>query len=805
MSAIRARPMSAIRARLKELFSNFGPEYESNYNPDAYTIIASLKDHMYNALYGIELVNADDYRNSINKYFNDLVNYDHITCTPFYLQILTDLYPHRGRLNDLNHDYIHGVIHNLSKAIDHCDYSERVKQFLVDNFFDNFDILESRHRRFPRFHSLTGNVQIYNEIKRRVANIIEDEVITFEKAKERLTRLHNHLQRYAEHIDADIRPINEQLPAARRPLPSRLNTDTTSLRSQRQHQDVTTARRSSANQARDQLNATTARRSSPSRLNVGTMSRQQRHVITDARRLSTNQSRQSHSPRRQQQQQPAATVTRRSRSLRQNTAERESQPYYPEPDSITQQTDKCMASIGDLGWPSLLSACKQIQSDLESKPSTFRMNAIMSNILQNNILEPMYIGVFENLPLLHPPQSFASNSWFFNLQKPLLQQVYPLLFNTQNKLRNINNIKIYATNGDEPLCAQGKGVAKMVFDKLLEQVNENGIFFAKISDSNDRFDINPNLLDLIHYLNDNQYNIYDENDINKYYELIGNTMAFCIANKIPPALKLSFRLLISLIYPDLRTIPQHDKVIYCMLDDPEMLSGLFNWQRESNNDRDISEYFQYLDDYDRMFTNEQGQRVEANANNLKEFIVDKAGKHLFYDKNKLQSDMRQSFVNGFRQWIDLNTPNGTKITLRELDELMGHEQFTKEKIHEWLVNSRIKPVNSNLQPINSQQLPRDDRVKFESAVAWLKDLMMHEDTGPDFTKQLIFFCTGLRKLDFEVGFNILFSADRPQSLPRSATCFNLLILPEYLIESEILFKEKITFAITGSENILGRV
>ena len=364
----------------------------------------------------------------------------------------------------------------------------------------------------------------------------------------------------------------------------------------------------------------------------------------------------------------------------------------------------------------------------------------------------------------------------------------------------LGNIRSYNINYRDQ-TGVGEGVVRNAIQSMLDSVVAGG-FFVPAEEGSLRHVINPDLT--AEKLRQKGYiGIKDEEDILLAYRVIGRLFAFCLRNDIPIGIYLSRGMLARLVHRDSEIQPE-EYVMYLLMDMPQTGTSLINLMRDPDS---IEHIGLSMNDEFELVTG--SRNADLTKDNFVEYLQRKAKHQLIKQiaEGKMDTSQRlKGMVDGF---YVRNRLRRAGTTVAQLDKLLSGVGITQQSIRDWLARTP-HPVE-----ILDNGAEREVRIG-----VWLKEILSdfgwgfpveelgREDRVPiaerrtmflDFFGRLLYFWTGLRKMDLSRTYQVSF-IDGPT--PKASTCFYKLKLPNSIRSKQELYR-KLVFAVYSVEAGVG--
>jgi len=402
----------------------------------------------------------------------------------------------------------------------------------------------------------------------------------------------------------------------------------------------------------------------------------------------------------------------------------------------------------------------------------------------------------EMAPILEVPNKVAEEhrilpSIFSRIMSSNIRIVRERIFRV-----NIRDIRVNFGN------AQGVGIGNTLsfLQLVADEISKSDLFVpAEVGSS--RYIINPNLT--LQMLQDKGFKINDTTDITKLFTLVGEFIALCVRNGVPINISLSRAILAHLLYKPTEIDPD-EYTFYYIMDMPQTSRPEISLLSQAD---DIEMIGSEMNDVLPLVPS--SKNVPITKENYRMYLSLMAKQRLTQrnDMNKPDtSAWLQAFVDGFYIRNKMRTLN---TTVSQLDKLIGGIPIAEAKFLEWMTTG---PLDTNQARTPYQQ---------ELAV-WLREIMMDmgrtfpfNEIGIDpqhltlderkevfmsFIGRLMFFWTGVRRLDFEKKHQVLFLAQG--GLPLSSTCFYQLKLPNDVTTKPELYR-RLVVAVYNVEAVVG--
>jgi hypothetical protein len=357
----------------------------------------------------------------------------------------------------------------------------------------------------------------------------------------------------------------------------------------------------------------------------------------------------------------------------------------------------------------------------------------------------------------------------------------------------------------------GAGVFK---DYLTKCLNEAKKLFAPIHVASERYAVHPDMSPA--YAAKLGYgDELTDADVCRLYELVGGLFAYCARADIPLPFYFSRMILAKMLYS---RIPTDMSILYYILEEDNVTrSSILSLFKEPQNieyvsmqmndmfplvdaahNADVTDenYISYLDMYSRHMYWKQLKITKAT------------GKSTMLVPGNDTSKYLDAFIRGFHI---CKTLRKEKIHVRHLDDMLSSMHISYETIMQWLTEKRenIRVIyNDTVYTHDTMQPSPGDIRKQQVIFMWFMEILNSGGTDlplayiqkeapkfefktrktafVEFFKKLMSFWSSLPHINFTTVYTVVFKYAAGH--PTSATCFNMINLPQNINSKDELYK-----------------
>ena len=329
--------------------------------------------------------------------------------------------------------------------------------------------------------------------------------------------------------------------------------------------------------------------------------------------------------------------------------------------------------------------------------------------------------------------------------------------------------------------AVGSGLTRDMFQLCADHLVATELF-VPAEPGAVRMVINPKVT--VESLREKGFIVRSNDEITNVYYRAGEFMAFCVRNDIPINMKLSRAILARILYKQ-SEIQNEEYFVYMMSEMPETTSGLFTLLRRPD---DIEYAELEMNDEFKLVANNEPLTID----NYTKYLGLRAKHQLLHQMLPDEEDTTpwlRAFLDGFYIRNRLRRNN---VTINELDDLLSGVPITVENVREWMTTKIQFPDANNdfkmqvLQILGDSDLAEFpfDQIGKDATSMTLEEKQAEYIT---FISKLLFFWSGLRKIDMSKTYQII--RINARGLPKASTCFYQLKIPFEIRDKQDLYRK----------------